>query len=348
MTSCREGCEYSKLHRMFEQPCDAFKMIPLGRIDPEDRFFAVSLPWSPIDQLNRSVGKTGILSPLHVQKTAHDGFRIVIGFRRYLACRSLGVEDIPCFVRDEEDELALFVEALEDNLAARGLHLLEKAHVLLKLRRDFKLEEHTLMEDFMPLLEIRADRFHLDRCLNLARLPESLQRSLHDALEPDIALKLSQWKDQEQDFFLGIISRFQLGKNKQKQLFAVLDELRALKKQSGSALESKDLEHIWHESGAADIERDESLSASERFPRAYEGLRRLRFPGLTEHEKRYEELKSALKIPPQIHFQVPPYFEGDRIDVGFSFGDSDELLKVAEKLGAMAQADQLKEIFKLL
>ena len=333
---------------MLEQPVDAVKMISVGRIDSEDRLFAVSLPWSPIEQLNRSVEKAGILSPLHVQETADDRFRIVMGFRRYLSCRNLGVQSLPCLVREQEDELALFVEALEDNLATRGLHLLEKAHVLLKLRRDFKLEDRALMEDFMPQLEIRADRFHLDRYLDLAQLPESMQRTLLDPLEPDIALKLSKWKGQEQDFFLEIISRFQLGRNKQKQLFVVFDELRALEIQTGSASEAKGLERIWHECGAADIERDESLSHSERFSRAFEGLRRLRFPRLTEHEKRYKELKAALKIPPQIHFQAPPYFEGDRIDISFSFGDSDELLKVATKLEAMAQTDELKEILELL
>ena len=333
---------------MFEKSCDAVKMISADRIHSEDRLFAVSLPWSPIDQLHRSVGNAGILSPLHVQKTGRDRFRIVIGFRRYLSCQILGVEKIPCFVREQENELALFAEALEDNLVTRGLHLLEKAHVLLKLRREFKLEDRALMEDFMPLLEIRADRFHLDRYLDLARLPESLQRSLLDTLEPDIALKLSKWMDQEQDFFLGITSRFQLGKNKQKQLFALLDELRDLNRQAGSVWEAEGLERIWQESGAADIEGDRGLSFSERFSRAFESLRRLRFPSLTEYEQRYEELKGALKIPPQIHFQAPPFFEGDRIDVRFSFADSGEMLKMVQKLEAMAQTDELKEILDLI
>ena len=333
---------------MFEPPCDTVKMIPADRIHSEDRLFAISLPWSPIDQLSRSVGKLGILSPLHVQKTGSDRFRMVIGFRRYLSCQKLGVESIPCFVREQENELALFAEALEENLVTRGLHLLEKAHVLLKLRRDFRLEDQALMEDFMPLLEIRADRFHLDRYLDLAQLPESLQRCLLDTLEPDIALKLPKWMDQERDFFLGITSRFQLGKNKQKQLFALLDELRDLNRQAGSVWEAEGLERIWQESGAADIEGDRSLSYSERFSRAFECLRRLRFPSLTEHEKRYEELKGALKIPPQIHFQAPPYFEGNRIDVRFSFADSSEMLKVAQKLEAMAQTDELRKILDLI
>jgi len=348
MTECSEGCEYSKLSPMFEQPVNAIQMISAERIDSEDRFFAVSLPWSPIEQLNRSVEKVGILSPLHVQKTTDDKFRIVMGFRRYLSCQNLGVLNIPCIVREQDDEGALFIEALEDNLATRGLHLLEKAHALMKLRRNFKLEDQILMENFMPQLEIRADRFHLDRYLDLAQLPESIQRSLLDPLEPDVALKLSSWNDQEQNFFLGVISRFPLGKNKQKQLFGILDELRALLRQGGALFQAKDLDGIWAECGAVAIERDESLSLPERFNRAFEGLRRLRFPRLTEHEKRYQELKAALKIPPQIHFVAPPYFEGDQIDVSFSFGDSAELLEVAAKLDAMAQKDELKEILKLL
>ncbi|MEE8350225.1 MAG: ParB N-terminal domain-containing protein [Acidobacteriota bacterium] len=334
---------------MFEPSADAVKMISVEQINPEDRFFAISLPWSPIEQLNRSVGRTGLLAPLHIQKTAESQFRIVMGFRRFFSCRNLGIQNIPCWVRVlDEDPLALFIEALEDNLATRELHILEKAHVLLKLRRQFSLTEKALMEDFMPPLEIRADRFHLDQYLDLAQLPRALQRNLLNPLEPDTALKLAKWKDDEQDFFLELTTRFQLGKNKQKQLFTILDELRALQKQEKSGVGAWDLPMIWQECEAADIERNENLSVAERFGRAFEALRRLRFPHLTRHEMRYKALKAALKIPPRIHFEAPPYFEGDRFKINFSFGDPDELSKIATKLDVVARTDELKEIFKLV
>ena len=348
MPRCLEGCQCCRLNPMFEPSADVVKMIPVEQIHSEDRFFAISLPWSPIEQLSRSVGRTGVLAPLHIQKTAEAQFRIVMGFRRFFSCRNLGIQTIPCWVREHEDPLGLFIEALEDNLASRELHILEKAHVLLKLRRQFSLEEKTLMEDFMPPLDIRADRFHLDQYLDLAQLSGSLQRSLLNPLEPDTALKLSKWKDEEQDFFLGLTTRFQLGKNKQRQFFAILDELRALQKQAGPVVNAKGLQRIWQECGAADIERNETLSPAERFNRSFEALRRLRFPHLTGHEMRYKELKAALKISPRIHFEAPPYFEGDRFQVSFSVGDPDELSKMAKTLEVMARTDELREIFKLV
>ena len=333
---------------MPRKSCGRLKIISFDQINPADRLFAVSLPWVPIDQLNYSVGKTGILSPLHVQRSLDGRFRIVIGFRRYLSCQNLGIQDIPCFIREQKDDLALFVAALEDNLATRELHLLEKAKVLSKLRSEFKLSDDTIMGKFMPLIDIRADRFHFNRYLGIAQLPEILQRSLLDPLEPDIALKLSKWKEQEQVFFLQIISKFQLGKNKQKQLFTVLDELLALEKHVGSSFETRSLKEIWNECRAMDAGRIQSLSISEDYRRTFEALRRLRLPNLAKHEKIYEKLKAALKIPPQINFQAPPYFEGDKIDVGFSFADSDELLKVATKLQDIAKTDELRKILALL
>lgn len=333
---------------MAQKSFDSIEMIRSDEIDSQDRLFAVSLPWVSVDRLIRSIRKAGILSPLHVQRTQHGKFRIIMGFRRYQVSRKLEIQEVPCFVRDQEDELTLFVEALEDNLVTRPLHLLEKAHALLALRHRFGVSDQVLLEDFMARLDIRANRFNLRRYLDLARLPESLQQSLLDPLEPEVALELASWNTQEQDFFLRITSKFRLGKNKQKQLIAVLDELRTLEEPMRSTRGAGDLEAIWHRSGAAKIEQDERLPPSERFAKAFKELYRLRFPHLSQYEEQYERLKAALKMPSQIQFHVPRYFEGDQIDVLFSFRDSKELFELAKKLEEVSKADELKGILALL
>ena len=325
--------------------------IPLDAIDPEDRLFAISPPWLPLEQLIRSIKNTGLLSPLHVQRTDRSRFRLIIGFRRYQAACKLRFQEIPCIVRAEENALKLFVQALEDNLVSRPLQLVEKAHVLLKLRRHFELSTRTLLDNFAPLLDIRADRLHLERYLDLARLPKSLQRAIPKPLDPEIALNLSGWKTEEQDFFLALLSKYRLRKNKQKQLFTLLDELRALQRIAPSAPrdgERAPVEILWQKSGAGKIEQDERLPLSDRFEQVLEKLHRLRFPHLSEYEEKYAELKSALKLPPQIQFHAPRYFEGNRINVSFSFRHPQELLEVAKKLQETAKKDEVKEILELL
>ena len=325
------------------------KTIQSSQIDPQDRFFAISLPWLPLEPLMRSVRERGILSPLHVQPTAPGRFRIIIGFRRFEVARELGFQEIPCIVREEESKLTLFVQALEDNLVTRPFHLLEKAHLLLKLRDQFGLSDQVLMDDFMSLLDIRVDRFHLQQYLSLARLPGPLQRALLDPLEPAVALKLSSWKSEEQEFFQTLVSKFRLGRNKQKQLFALLDELRDSTAVTPSGPEKKvSVPILWQQSGAAQIEEDQRLSLSERFGKAFEVLYRERFPGLATYEQEYQRLKSALKLPSRIQFHAPRYFEGEKIDVSFAFQSSDELFETAKKLEEIAQSDEVRKILELL
>ncbi len=334
---------------MTEKFLDQIVMIRSDRIDAQDRFYAISLPWLPIDQLMRSVQETGILSPLHVQRTESGQFRIIIGFRRYEAARKLGFREIPCIVREEEDGLTLLVQALEDNRVTRPLHLLEKAHLLLRLREHFGLSDEALMDDFMALLNLPADRFHLQQCLDLARLPVLLQRTVLDPLEPEVVLKLASWKTEEQEFFHRIASKFRLGKNKQKKLFNLLDELRALAGTTPSGPPATgSVSMLWKESGAAKIEQDERLSPSDRFDKVFEKLRRLRFPQLSACEQEYERLKAALKLPPQIQFRVPRYFEGKRIDVLLSFESTEELVEGARKLDEIAKTDEVRQILELL
>ena len=337
---------------MIENLSHNLEMIPADRIDSKDRLFSVSLPWLSLDQLTRSINRNGLLSPLHLQKGAHANFRIVIGFRRYQAARNLGLQALPCLIRDERDPLVLFRQALEDKLTARPLHLMEKARILLKLHRDFEVNHQVLMDEYLPLLGIRPDRFHLRQQFDLASLSLFLQRAVSDLLEPGIALEISPWKDEEQRFFIHLVSEFQLGGNKQKQLFTLLDEIRASEihnpATSPETSGQVSIQTIWQQSGAAEKAEDKHLPLQRRFERALKKLLQVRFPHLSQHEKRYAELKAALKFPPQVQLRLPPNFEGNQINVSLSARDLEELLALIEKLHAAARGDDLKQIFDLL
>ncbi len=330
---------------MLRSPSRDITTVQLEEIDSEDRTFSISPVWLPFRALIGSVKKVGVLSPLQIERTSEERYRIISGFRRYEAAKQVGLEVLPAFVREGEAELSLFLEALAENSGTRPLHMLEKAIALLKLQRDFQVDQETLIAHWLPEFGICADRFHMEHHLRLAQLPERLQRGIGDSLEPAIAVKLGAWIAQDQDLFLALFSRYQLGRNRQKELFDLLDELRQA---AGQAQGHKRVTDLWEQAGAASVDGDENLSPSDRFHRILERLRRLRFPLLSQYEERYKQLRLELRIPPQIQFHAPRFFEEDRISVAFSFRNPEELRDLAERLSKIAEKQALEQIFKLL
>ena len=317
------------------------EMVQLSQIDSNDRLFQISLLWLPLDGLIRSIRRTGILSPLRLQRVSPGEFRIISGFRRHAAAGRAGLQLVPCFVTSDDDTLRLFRHAL---------HPLEKGAAVSKLRRNFQVSDQLLLGEYLTLLGIPADRFHLQHYLSLASLPQSLQTAITKNLQLETALKLPRWTNEEQDFFITLVSKFRLGKNKQRRLFSLLDEIRALLRNSALSPDQSggSVATIWHTSGAAQVEQDEGLSLPERYDQALERLRQLRFPHLSKYETRYRVLKAGLKLPHQIQLHAPPYFEGSQIRVSFSAGNSEEFSNLMEKLRETGESDELKKIFDLL
>lgn len=326
------------------------EIVRLSQIDSNDRLFQISLPWLPLDELIRSITQSGVLSPLRLHRVSPGEHRVISGFRRHAAAGRAGLQQVPCFVTSDDDTLRLFRQALEDNVTSRPLHPLEKAAAVSKLRRSFQVSDPLLLEEYLPLLGIPADRFHLQRYLNLASLPQSLQTAITKNLQPETALKLQSWTNEEQDFFITLVFKFHLGKNKQRRLFSLLDEIRALllntalsPNQSGGSVVT-----IWHTSGAAQVEQDEGLPLPERYNQALGRLLQLRFPRLSEYETRYRALKAGLKLPPQIQLHAPPYFEGSQIRVSFSAANPEEFSNLLETLREIGESNELRKIFDLL
>ena len=229
---------------------------------------------------------------------------------------------------------------------------MEKARTILKLHRDFKVSHQTLLDEYLPLLDIRPDQFHLSQQLDLASLPLYLQQFIGNLLGTEIALKISRWKTEEQKFFVNLISKFKLGTNKQTKLFVLLDEIQAAKLQNSDNSpenpRSVSIQTIWQQSGASEKEKEAHLPPKKRFEQALKKLRQLRFPHLSQYESQYLKLKASLKLPPQIQLNIPPDFEGNQISISLSAKNLEELLVLTERLNYITQTSEMKKIFNLL
>lgn len=76
--------------------------------------------------LIESVAEHGILVPLTVAKTEGDSFRLVSGHRRKHAAEALGIEEVPCIVRELTDDEAI-IEMVDSNLQRETILPSERA-----------------------------------------------------------------------------------------------------------------------------------------------------------------------------------------------------------------------------
>jgi ParB-like chromosome segregation protein Spo0J len=318
----------------------SLEVLGASQVDQDDRTYAITPRWFPLDKLSASIRKSGIINPLHVEPVDGGRHRIVCGFRRAQAATEAGIENLPCWVRRKSARSELFAESILDNIGSRSLHELEKASAVAKLVQNFRISRQRVLEEFLPLFEVRPTPFYLQRYLDIDCLPEQLKRAtVESRLELDTALAMADWTETEQQTFLGLHSRYKLNVNAQKKLTEVLDELR--RKTGLSATE------IWRQ--AVDERQPGSGQApGVEFEQAFRSLLRLRMPRLSALEDQYRELKAALRLPPEVRLQPPAYFEGDRLTVSFSASNAREFREAAERLRSAAQSPEMEEIFALL
>ncbi len=316
------------------------RRVDPAAIDPDDTF-ALSAPWRLPPRLLESVARAGVLTPLEAEPLGGGRYRLVDGFGRLAAARRLGLGEVPLAEAPPLDPLERFVRRLESRLASRPLDELEQGRAAARLVRRFRVPESEMLEKFLPLLGVRGQRVRLQRLLSLAGIPERLQRAL-PRLQPDIALGLSRWDAPEQELFLGLLERYCPGVNHQKELFQALDELRQAAGVPGGVL------GVWRESGAGRVDTEEARPAAERLSAIRAAIRRARYPTLSAMEGEAEQLRSALRVPPEIQLQWPRFFEGDRITVRFSFRSAEEFESLSRRLAEMAGRNELRRLLELL
>lgn len=91
-----------------------------------------------LQELMKSIGEIGLLSPIKVRTTADNRYKIIYGNRRYKASKMLGLPTIPCIVSTVTDEMEIYLEQIAENLTREGFSPIEEAEAFHKLMHDAK------------------------------------------------------------------------------------------------------------------------------------------------------------------------------------------------------------------
>lgn len=85
---------------------------------------------SGIQELANSIGKQGLLAPLLVRPLPSGTFEVISGQRRLKACKLLGLDPVPCLVRDDLDDADTVTVSLVENIHRADMNPLDKAEAL--------------------------------------------------------------------------------------------------------------------------------------------------------------------------------------------------------------------------
>ena len=154
----------------FSPPIGAhFAELPLDSITPNSRQPREVFDEDALQELVTSIKEVGLLQPVVVRQIGPTSYELIMGERRWRACREAGLEAIPAIVRATDDE-KLLLDALLENLHRAQLNPLEEAAAYDQLLKDFNCTHDQLAD------RIGRSRPQVSNTLRLLKLSPSVQR----------------------------------------------------------------------------------------------------------------------------------------------------------------------------
>ncbi|GHK03577.1 chromosome partitioning protein ParB [Streptomyces sp. Y2F8-2] len=146
-----------------------FAELPLDAITPNPRQPREVFDEDALAELVTSIKEVGLLQPIVVRQVGPARYELIMGERRWRACREAGLEAIPAIVRATDDE-KLLLDALLENLHRAQLNPLEEAAAYDQLLRDFNCTHDQLAD------RIGRSRPQVSNTLRLLKLSPAVQR----------------------------------------------------------------------------------------------------------------------------------------------------------------------------
>ena len=120
----------------------------------------------PLEELAQSIRKLGIIQPITVHRVRADKYQIISGERRFRAAQLAGLEQVPAYIREVNDQTLLEM-ALVENIQREDLHAIEIAISFKRLIDECELTHEDLgtrlgknrstITNYVRLLQLPAD-----------------------------------------------------------------------------------------------------------------------------------------------------------------------------------------------
>lgn len=145
--------------------------IPVDMIEPNPFQPRKSFDSEALEELADSIRTFGLIQPITVRKKSGNRYQIISGERRYKACMKAGLDMIPAYIRDANDQ-GMLEMAIVENIQRENLDPIEVAMSYQRL-----IEECSLTQEQMAA-RVGKKRASVTNYLRLLKLPAKVQHDL--------------------------------------------------------------------------------------------------------------------------------------------------------------------------
>ncbi len=138
-----------------------------------------------------SIKSKGILEPILV-KPKEGRYEIIAGERRFIACKNIGLKEIPCIEMNVEDNEALELTLIE-NLQRKDLDVFEEADGLKSLAENYGYSHNEISN------KIGKARSTITETINISKIPKELRDYCKEnkIMSRSILIEIAKQKNRE-------------------------------------------------------------------------------------------------------------------------------------------------------
>ena len=145
--------------------------IPVDIIEPNPYQPRMSFDKEALEELADSIRTLGLIQPITVRRKGDGRYQIISGERRFRACQLSGMDMVPAYIRDTNDQ-GMLEMAIVENIQRENLDPIEVAMSYQRL-----IEECNLTQEQMAV-RVGKKRASVTNYLRLLRLPAKIQHDL--------------------------------------------------------------------------------------------------------------------------------------------------------------------------
>ncbi len=145
--------------------------IPVGMIEPNPFQPRVTFDEDALQELAESIRTLGLIQPITVKRVSSEKYQIISGERRFRACKLSGMEMIPAYIRDANEQ-GMLEMAIVENIQRENLDPIEVAMSYQRL-----IDECDLTQEQMAQ-RVGKKRTSVTNYLRLLNLPDKVQHDL--------------------------------------------------------------------------------------------------------------------------------------------------------------------------
>lgn len=145
--------------------------IPVNMIEPNPFQPRMSFDQDSLQELAASIRTFGLIQPITVRKKSADRYQIISGERRFKACQLAGMDMVPAYIRDTNDQ-GMLEMAIVENIQRENLDPIEVAMSYQRLIDECSLTQEQMAD------RVGKKRASVTNYLRLLKLPAKVQHDL--------------------------------------------------------------------------------------------------------------------------------------------------------------------------